>query len=470
MAARAAARYACEVVFRMRTWPVAALGLGALLLLVALSVTTASRRAQDIQAQLDRLNAHHSEVDAKLRRLRSDVHLSGIFIRDYLLDTDNERAPEYRQQLAAFRRTTTTTLDELGAIARKDGRDDERIASLAEKLDDYWTAFEPLFDWTLVQKILRSARFLRTEVLPRREAVLGIAREIEELNNANLAAQRAEVRRRQVAFRDDLHALLWQSVLFGLVVALVVTVRLKVLEARSEQQRAVTEEAERQMRSLSQQLVATQEEERKNLSRELHDHVGQMLTALRLELGRLERVGTQDGSRVSAAVAECRHLIDEIFHTVRDLSMGLRPSMLDDFGLTPALEWHARDFSTRSGIPVDLSVDGALEMLPDRHRTCVYRVVQEALTNCARHARAHRIAVGVSARDGGLDLFVRDDGVGFEPGRRPDGLGLRGMEERVRELHGTMAISTEPGGGTSILIHIPVEGLVEAAPVAHPAG
>ncbi len=440
------------------------------MLLVAVSIVTASRRAEDIRAQLDRLNAHHEEVDAKLRRLRSDVHLSGIFIRDYLLDTDNERAPEYRKQLEEFRRSTTNTLDELGLIARREGRDQQRIASLSHKLDDYWAAFEPLFDWTLFEKILRSARFLKTEVLPRREAVLAIAREIEELNDANLAAQRAEVDQRQLAFRDDLFTLLWQSVLFGLVVAVVVTLRLKVLEARAEQQRAVTQDAERQMRSLSQQLVATQEAERKKLSRELHDHVGQMLTALRLELGRLERVGVQERGRVSAAVSACKHLIDEIFKTVRDLSMGLRPSMLDDFGLKPALEWHVRDFITRSGIPVDLNVDGALEVLPDQHRTCVYRIVQEALTNCARHAGARRVAVNVSARDGGLDLSVRDDGVGFDPTSRQEGLGLRGMEERVRELGGSMALSTEPGGGTSILIHLPVEGLVEAAAVAHPAG
>ena len=115
--------------------------------------------------------------------------------------------------------------------------------------------------------------------MPRREAVLTIAQEIEELNNANLAAQRAEVDRRHTAFRDDLQRLLWQTVLLGVGVAVVVVVRLRVLERRSE-------EAEHQMRELSQQLVNAQEEERKNLSRELHDHVAQVLTGLRMELGR----------------------------------------------------------------------------------------------------------------------------------------------------------------------------------------
>ena len=187
---------------RFRTWPVAAVGLAGLLLLVVFSVTTASRRAQEIYAQLDHLNTHHHQVETKLRALRSDVHLSGIFVRDYLLDTARERAPEYRQRLAAYRETNRITLAELLAIARQRGEDDSRILSLEAKLDDYWEGFEPLFDWTIAEKINLSAGFLRREVLPRRDAVLAIAQEIEGLNDANLAAQRAEVTRQQTAFSD----------------------------------------------------------------------------------------------------------------------------------------------------------------------------------------------------------------------------------------------------------------------------
>ena len=183
----------------------------------------------------------------------------------------------------------------LAELRDADRGDDEQITSLQAKLDEYWETFDPLFDWTPTEKILRSAGFLRREVVPRREAVLAIAQEIEELNNANLAAQRAEVARRHEAFRDDLHRLLWQTVLLGLVVALIVVFRLRVLERRSRQRDAA--DAERQMRQLSQQLVATQEEERKNLSRELHDHVAQVLTALRMELGRIERTSAARRAR-----------------------------------------------------------------------------------------------------------------------------------------------------------------------------
>ena len=125
--------------------------------------------------------------------------------------------------------------------------------------------------------------------------------------------------------------------------------------------------------------------------------------------------------------------------TVRDLALGLRPSMLDDFGLQPALEWHVRDFSRRFGVPVELTVDGDLDTLPDQHRTCVYRVVQEALTNCARHAQrdAHAASIVAPATTASRSS-VADDGVGFDPAQRGRRLGLRGIEERVRELRGVI--------------------------------
>jgi signal transduction histidine kinase len=302
-------------------------------------------------------------------------------------------------------------------------------------------------------------------VLPRREAVLTIAQEIEELNNATLAAQRADVTARQVALRHDLFKLLWRSLLLGTVVVLTAVIRLRILERRSDEQRLIAEEAEGQMRLLSHQIVATQEEERKSLSRELHDHVGQVLTALRMELGRIDRLRTPD-ERLAHAVAECRQLVDNMVRTVRDLALGLRPSMLDDFGLQPALEWHVRDFTRRYGVPVELDVSGDLVNLPDQYRTCVYRVTQEALTNCVRHASASRVSIRVSGNDQRLEVAVTDDGVGLRPERRRAGLGLRGIEERVRDLRGTLHIQSAAGKGTTVMIRLPAPQAAPRAEVA----
>jgi len=452
---------------RFRTWPVAAVGLGSLLVLIVVAMLTTSRKAQDIYTQLDQLNSHHHEVDAKLRRLRSDVNLSGIFVRDYLLDIARERAPEYRQRLADFRKDNMATLAELRAFAEPQG---EHISSLQVQLEEYWQTFDPLFDWTVSEKIFRSASFLRTEVVPRRDRVLAIAQEVEELNNANLAEQRGEVTRRQASFRDDLRRLLWQSLLLGIAVAVAVVFRLRVLERRSEEQRRVAEDAERRMRQLSQRLVATQEEERKNLSRELHDHVGQVLTALRMELGRIERGRTPGDTRVGVAVAESKQLVDKMFRTVRDLALGLRPSMLDDFGLRAALEWHVRDITRRYGVNVDLNIEGDFDALPDRYQTCVYRATQEALTNCVRHAKPQSITVNVTGGDDGLDVSVIDDGLGFDSARRHDGLGLRGIEERVRELGGVVTITSAVGQGTTLFMHLPLPVSMTEVRLARVAG
>src|SRR6185503_20926002 len=113
----------------------------------------------------------------------------------------------------------------------------------------------------------------------------------------------------------------------------------------------------------------------------------------RMELGRIERTRAPSETRTANAVAECRRLVDSMVRTVRDLALGLRPSMLDDFGLQPALEWHIRDFTRRYGVKVELHLDGDFTALSDAYRTCVYRTVQEALTNCIRHAQARSIAV-----------------------------------------------------------------------------
>jgi signal transduction histidine kinase len=455
----------------MRTWPVAAAALVGLLLLVVISVLTASRKAQDIYTQLDDLNQRYHQVEIRLRRLRSDIHVSGIFVRDYLLDTSRERAPDYRDRLADFRETNTQTFRELRELTKRRGESTAQLQSLEGKLDEYWQTLDPLFDWTPAEKLNYSAGFLRREVLPRREAVLSIAQEIEALNSATLEAQRAEITGKQAALRRDLYNLLWRSLLLGIIVAITAVIRLRMLERRAEEQRAVAEEAEAQMRQLSHQLVATQEEERKKLSRELHDHVGQVLTALRMELGRIDRLRSPD-DRLARAVGECRQLVDNMVRTVRDLALGLRPSMLDDFGLQPALEWHVRDFTRRYGVAVDLNVSGDLVNLPEQYSTCVYRVTQEALTNCVRHASATRVLVRVSGEAHAIEVAVTDDGIGLDPARRGAGLGLRGIEERVRDLGGTTVIQSAAGTGTKIMIRLPLSrsALHEEGKLARAAG
>jgi signal transduction histidine kinase len=142
---------------------------------------------------------------------------------------------------------------------------------------------------------------------------------------------------------------------------------------------------------------------------------------------------------------------------LRDLAMGLRPSMLDDIGLREALEWQARKISRSASIPVSMDFSGEAVDLPELQRTCIYRAVQEALTNAVRHAKARSIRVKLDAKPGQLVATVEDDGVGFEnvEGSRP-GIGLLGIQERVAELGGSVKIVTSAGRGTKLILQIPI--------------
>jgi signal transduction histidine kinase len=442
-----------------KTWPIAAAALFGLLTLITASVLATASKADSIYAELDALNAHHRGIEARLRRLRSDVHLSGIFIRDYLLDPSRSEAQAYRAELTRLRDSHTQAIAELRTLTGSDGA--VQVDHLAARVDEYWAAFDPVFDWNLLQKVLQSAAFLRKEVVPRREAVLGIAQEIEHINDANLAVQRAAVVQRQAAFRSDLRRLLWQTLIAGLLVSVIAVARLRVAEQRSQQQQRRAEHAEHELRDLSHGLVVAQEEERRKLSRELHDHVGQLLTAQRMSLARIERAD-DDGGRVQA-LQDARALTDELLQIVRDLSLGLRPSMLDDLGLTPALEWLVRDTQRRSRLPVRLRVSGPAQLLDENVRTCVYRIIQEALTNCVRHAAAQHVDVAVTVTGRLVSVEVCDDGQGMAREANRRGLGLLGIEERARELGGSFDITTGQNGGVRLSVQIPCHVAQEVA-------
>jgi len=246
------------------------------------------------------------------------------------------------------------------------------------------------------------------------------------------------------------------SSLLGLIVAAAAGYGNHLLQKQADQQRLKTERAERELRSLSSQLVHAQEHERRTISRELHDEVGQTLTGLGIELSNLEHLRDGAAAEFVSHVADAKRLTEETLRTVRNIAMGLRPSMLDDSGIAPAVRWQALELSRRTGIPVELQIEGDLGGLGDEGRTCLYRVVQEALTNCARHAEAKTIQITMQAQKDTVCLSIRDDGVGFDTSRARTGLGLIGIEERVKELGGSLAVQSWPNRGTLLRVEIPL--------------
>jgi signal transduction histidine kinase len=439
---------------RSRSWLVLSIGFGTLILLIALLGFGAMRRAQALHNETVSAHDAYLQTDAALREIPADLYLGDILIRDYLLDPSHLMAPYYREQLLARQSSIQQRLDEL---ARRLGQNEQaRLRQLRTELRAYWDSMDPVLTWSPEQKAALSRVFLRRQVLPRREAVVALARQISQINAANLRKEQQRLQASQQLFQSFLQRTLAFALSVGLIVALISIVRVASLERRSEQQRGRAEHAEEELRRLSRNLVRTQEEERRSLSRELHDAVGQMLSAMTMELGSLESA-IPSPEKLRARLEEARRLNASTIRGVRDLAMGLRPAMLDELGLGPALRWQGREFSRRSGVPATVQIDGDLEGLPDTHRTCIYRIVQEALTNCARHAHARNIRITIYGRPDWVQLSIQDDGAGFDPASAPQrGLGLIGIQERVRELGGQVTIISQPQKGTILEVEVPV--------------
>jgi signal transduction histidine kinase len=402
------------------------------------------------------IHEEYTRREALLDEVRSGIYLSSLLVRDYLLDPSHITAGMHRQRLLRIRSSMTGALSKLA----NSGSEEERaaIGRLLPEMDAYWDTMDPIFEWTPGQKLAFSSLFLRRQVLPRRTTVLNTAEELVVLNEASFRQQQQKINRSIEDFRKYTLRTLSITIALGLLVSGASVLRLSRLEKRAEQAYLRTERAEQELRRLSQQLVQAQEEERRRISRELHDEVGQMLTALRFELGNLEAVRGGPDPEFREHMKDAKDLAEKTLRAVRNIAMGLRPSQLDDLGLGPALEWQSREFSRRTGIPVELQLEGLPADLPDAHRTCVYRVIQEALTNCARHSRAKNIRVAVHAATDLLSFTVQDDGVGFRPApHRWTGFGLTGVEERVRELGGAVEIHSQPGRGTSLRAEIPLQ-------------
>lgn len=234
------------------------------------------------------------------------------------------------------------------------------------------------------------------------------------------------------------------------------------LRGFSQVTRDLTErrQAEETLRSLSQRLLMAQEEERRRIARELHDEIGQILTTVKFSLQSLERQpsGEVIKQRLESSVAHVDHAIQG----VRDLSLQLRPSILDELGLPAALRWYLTKATRETQMKLQHDIEPFDERLPIEVEVACFRVVQEAFTNVVRHAKAQHFNVALVRRDGVLELRVRDDGVGFDLPRararaaQGECMGLSGMQERVSLVGGRVQMTSAPGAGTELQAWFPL--------------
>jgi signal transduction histidine kinase len=432
----------------------------ALLVVIGGSSAAVWLDARNAQERVAALHKAHMEAGAALSSIRANVYLNGILTRDYLLDFDPSNTVQYVAQFNAMQANTERGFRILEA-AGQDAAQKAVVARLRSELSAYWDMTGLILDWSSAEKGAQRNVMLRQRVR-RRQEVFALAAQVERLMADNYSREQQRITSAESDFRVSVGWTAGIALLFGLAIAGTTLMRMLNLERQSQA-------AALELRRLTGKIRTAQEQERKLLSRELHDQVGQMLTGVRMELAYLARMHGDSESELSSRIAQAKDTVEQTLRIVRNTAMLLRPSMLDDFGLTPALAWLVKEVSRSSGVEIHSEVDAAVDTLPEAHRTCIYRVVQEALTNVSRHSGAHSAEVTLKSAGGWVAGAIVDDGHGFETGSaRNGGLGLVGIKERVAELGGTFRVKSAPGSGTRVEFRLPCPPATEVSSDTNP--
>jgi signal transduction histidine kinase len=435
-------------------------GFGGLLILMAFAGVDGIQALQQIQTSNDHIRDEFLLRTQVLERIRSDLYLSGTDVRDYLLEPQDGKADGHRYTLLETRKDMDAALQQYLQLLSRGQAQPFRV--LTEQLAAYWSVLEPTFEWTAEQRQRAGYAFLRDEVFPRRTSMLAIADQIGRLNEAQLNSGKVAVQGAFRQFQSRLMITIGLTIALGFVLAIFSTRKILKLESTSAQHYTEISHARVELKQLSARLLEAQEEERRLISRELHDEVGQALTGVLLEMANLSNlIRNREESALSKKVDEIKRLLEVSIGVVRNMALLLRPSMLDDLGLVPALQWQAREASKRSGLWVKVAAEEVSDELTEDHKTCIYRIVQEALHNIVQHANARNVRITVSQEPDRLLLSIQDDGRGFNPPQER-GMGLIGMEERVSALGGRLVVESASGEGTLLRVALPLPQAVTA--------
>jgi signal transduction histidine kinase len=429
-------------------------GFGGLLLLMGFGGIDSIQTLRQIQKSNNDIREDFLSRTRVLEQIRSDLYVSGTYVRDYLLEPESDKAEGHRLSLVETRNEMDSALRKYQALLNQ--RELGPFHYLTQELSIYWKVLDPVLLWNPTQRREHGYAFLRDEVFPRRTAVLHIADQIAGINESQLASGKEKTVRSFSEFRRRLVVTIGLTIGVGLLLATFSISKILSLEAESGARYREISTAREELKQLSARLVEAQENERRSIARELHDEVGQALTGVRVELANLSRkIRNKEVDGLDIKVDEIKEMLEDSAGVVRNMALLLRPSMLDDLGLVPALQWQAREVSKRAGMPVKVAAEEVSEDLPEEHKTCIYRIVQEALHNCVQHSEASMVRVTVRQEARRILLAIQDDGKGFDA-QQERGMGLLGMQERVSHLGGTFSVESLPGRGAIVCIVLPL--------------
>jgi two-component system sensor histidine kinase UhpB len=415
-----------------------------------------TRRMADLQSRATSISERYMKSQELLTTVRSQVLVGSVYVRDALLDPDRSSAGQYRAKLEEAYSTAEHALQQYVPVVDSPA-ERRRVDRLKADIGDFRTTVLNVLATDSTRWPIEARTLLRREIMPKREGVIRVTDEAQALNRSAFVDQQNQIAALYRAAQRRLWASFGLAVFVSLGIALLAAFYVGRLEDRVLRQREKEAETARDLQRLSAKLITVQEEERRVIARELHDEVGQALTAIKVELALAQRAIEAAGAP-SHALDDARSISEGALNRVRDLSHLLHPAILDDLGLTAAVDGYLKGFGRRHDIRVDLLHDRMDERLEPETEATVFRIVQEALTNIVKHAKAHSCRVYLQRLNNTLLVTVEDDGVGFEPaadnaGRT--GLGLIGIRERVARLAGSLRIESAPGKGTRLTVELP---------------
>jgi signal transduction histidine kinase len=416
------------------------------------------RWLQDFQVNVVQKNR---KASLQLLRLQDDTYQLAVSLRDMTLPESRYPIFYWKGEFSRIRDDMNSALVQEAQLAVNTSEGDAQRRQLRDILDNFWGLADEAF--TLAdQGHEDSARYLiRSELEEQRET---ISRVVSRLLNLNDRAQQEAGQRVSLVYGQVSKDIL---LLIGVLFLVALGTGLYTLQANRKTFERLHHLAEKlqsqseQLRMLSWKLIEVQEQTLRHVARDLHDHFGQILTAIGVTLARARQKAAGADPLFAQDVQAAKKIVEDTLQSVRDESQIFRPAILDDFGLQQTLEWFAEQFSRQTGVQVHYGGKLADGLFPPEAAIHVYRIVQEALSNVARHSGAREAWVTVGEKENQLDLEIRDNGNGFET--RPDmkraagqGIGLMGMRERAEHLQGSFAIRSAPHKGTVISVRVPV--------------
>jgi len=420
-----------------------------------------TRRIEAVQRDAAQVAARYTSAQELLATVRAQVLLSSVRVRDALLDPTPAAIQDCRDQLAVSSHAINTALADYQPVLPA-GADTGAIARLSNEVAQFHKRSMQVLADAAGRTPAQVRDVLSRDIGRHREAAVSISEEIQAINRRAFIQQQTDIAAINRGAEAESRDRIGMALVIGLGTLLLTSAYAGRLESRLRMQLERDARISSELQQTAAKVLNAQEEERRTIARELHDEVGQALTAIRVELDLAERA-IQNAGGSASPLAEAQTITDGALQTVRSLTQLLHPAALDDLGLPAVIDSTLRGLNRRYNIRGTLEQVDLPPRLPREIEIAAYRIVQEGITNVAKHARATRCDVRLTQLSDRLLVEVEDDGVGFvEDTDRPivaRGLGLVTIRERAARLGGTFNILSRPGAGTRLVVSLPEKSL-----------